>query len=438
MESYKKHWERKADDIYQFLVDEEDARACTEIDDKACKVVPGNFLAILLAQFLTKLSDALSSSKIVLPWLMSSAGVPTFFSGILVPIRESGSLLPQLLIAGAIRQYPVRKWLLGLGCFVQAMALVGIAFAALYLTGVAAGWAVVALLVVFSLARGLVSICSKDVIGKTVPKSRRGRLTGYSATASGVVVVGLGLAVAWMVFDKPSGLEALVLLSAVVMAMGGLIYCGIHEYAGATEGGASGFKKALQSLAIVRQDRAFRRFVWVRALLMGSGLSAPFIVLAAQQTGTQSSLAGLGMFIMVSGVASMLSGFVWGKWADVSSRALLTVTSAATGVSCLLLIVLLVIPESSFGFFVALYGFQSVIHEGIRVGRKTYILDMAGGEKRTDYVAVSNSIIGVLLLMVGAITALIANHSLMVLFVIFALMSAIAFGLTLRLRSVSA
>merc|ERR1711916_318433 len=126
-----------------------------------------------------------------------------------------------------------------------------------------------------------------------------------------------------------------------------------------------------------------------------------------------------------------------GKWADVSSRALLTVTSAATGVSCFLLIVLLVIPESSFGFFVALYGFQSVIHEGIRVGRKTYILDMAGGEKRTDYVAVSNSIIGVLLLMVGAITALIANHSLMVLFVIFALMSAIAFGLTLRLRSVS-
>jgi hypothetical protein len=47
-----------------------------------------------------------------------------------------------------------------------------------------------------------------------------------------------------------------------------------------------------------------------------------------------------------------------------------------------------------------------VAHSGVRLGRKTYIVDMAGGNKRTDYVAVSNTIIGVILLITGAISAL--------------------------------
>jgi hypothetical protein len=37
----------------------------------------------------------------------------------------------------------------------------------------------------------------------------------------------------------------------------------------------------------------------------------------------------------------------------------------------------------------------------VRAGRKTYLVDMAGGTKRTDYVAVSNSVIGLVLLGTG-------------------------------------
>ncbi len=48
-----------------------------------------------------------------------------------------------------------------------------------------------------------------------------------------------------------------------------------------------------------------------------------------------------------------------------------------------------------------------IAHAGIRLGRKTYIIDMAGGNKRTDYVAVSNAVIGgILLIGGGALAAL--------------------------------
>ena len=47
-----------------------------------------------------------------------------------------------------------------------------------------------------------------------------------------------------------------------------------------------------------------------------------------------------------------------------------------------------------------------VAHAGVRVGRKTYVVNLATGNQRTDYVAVSNTVIGVLLLVVGSVGAL--------------------------------
>ena len=40
------------------------------------------------------------------------------------------------------------------------------------------------------------------------------------------------------------------------------------------------------------------------------------------------------------------------------------------------------------------------------MGRKTYVVNLATGNQRTDYVAVSNTLIGILLLIVGSIGAL--------------------------------
>ncbi|TXK65645.1 hypothetical protein [Alkalisalibacterium limincola] len=53
----------------------------------------------------------------------------------------------------------------------------------------------------------------------------------------------------------------------------------------------------------------------------------------------------------------------------------------------------------------------SVAHEGVRVGRKTYLVDIAEGARRTDYVAVSNSAIGVVLLLFGAAGAALSALS---------------------------
>jgi hypothetical protein len=53
----------------------------------------------------------------------------------------------------------------------------------------------------------------------------------------------------------------------------------------------------------------------------------------------------------------------------------------------------------------------SIAHAGVRLGRKTYLVDMAGGNKRTDYTSVSNTVIGVVLLLTGGLTALLSMVS---------------------------
>ena len=51
------------EDIYQRLSNTEDARACKAIDEAACKVVPGNFLTLLVSQLFSKFADALLNPK---------------------------------------------------------------------------------------------------------------------------------------------------------------------------------------------------------------------------------------------------------------------------------------------------------------------------------------------------------------------------------------
>ena len=148
----------RLDRLYEFLVEEEDARACLDIPEEACREAAGNFFKIGIAQTLTKLADELANAKTVLPWLLGALGAPSVLVGFLVPVRESVSLLPQLVIAGSVRHYPERTPVWVWGAVLQATTLGLLAGVAVFLRGVMAGIAVITLLLLFSLARGLCSV----------------------------------------------------------------------------------------------------------------------------------------------------------------------------------------------------------------------------------------------------------------------------------------
>jgi len=95
-------------------------------------------------------ADELASAKLILPWLMGALGAPSALVGFLVPIRESGVLLPQLFVAAKVRNRPRRKGVWLLGAALSGFALILMAITAVSFTGATAGWMILFALVVFS------------------------------------------------------------------------------------------------------------------------------------------------------------------------------------------------------------------------------------------------------------------------------------------------
>ena len=164
--------ETNLEQLYDYLNDEEDARSCKAIDEESCRETPKNYFLILISNMLTSLGDTLSNPKTVLTWVMSYVNAPVMLISFIVPIRESGSMLPQLFIAHYIRKRAVRKYVWVLGSFLQFLAIAGIGLIALSFEGSIAGWLIILCLIAFSLSRGLCSIAFKDVLGKTIPKKK--------------------------------------------------------------------------------------------------------------------------------------------------------------------------------------------------------------------------------------------------------------------------
>ncbi len=400
------------DRLYSLIANEEDARVCKDIPDAACQEVPRNFFLILAANVLTKLGDLLISPKTVLAWLMSAVGAPALVAW-LVPIRESGSMVPQMVIAGWVRRKPVRKWFWTLGSFGQAASVVAMAASVRFLEGYTAGAGIITALVVFSLSRGFCSISMKDIQGKCIPKTRRGRLSGLATTLGGTTTVILTVLLFWDRSDPTLGFYTLLLLLAgALWIIAGFLFAGIEEHEGETGGGANAIEEALHSLSLLRDDALFRHFVITRALLLCSALASPYFVVLAQKESDAGWM--LGVFLLASSLASSVSASFWGWMADTSSRkVIIRGATIASGVCIAVGVTALIIGRDigSVWFYPGAFFVLSIAHAGVRLGRKTYLVDMAGGNKRTDYTAVSNTVIGFLLLVTGGLTAVISVFS---------------------------
>lgn len=426
------------DRAYRLIANEEDARVCTDIPESACREVPRNFFLILGSNVLTKLGDLLISPKTVLAWLLSAIGAPALVAW-LVPIREAGSMIPQMVIGAWVRRKPVRKWFWTLGSFGQSASVLAMAASVWFLEGYAAGSGVVGALVLFSLARGFCSISMKDVQGKCIPKKRRGRLSGLASTIGGSATVVLTLVLFWDRGD-PGVLfyTLLLLLAAGLWIVAGLLFASVDEHEGETGGGGNALGEAVKSLSLLRDDAPFRHFVITRSLLLCSALASPYFVVLAQKNTDSGWL--LGVFLLASSLASSISASVWGWMADTSSRRVMIRGGAMASVVCLIVVITAVIAGTDLGsvwFYPGAFFVLSIAHAGVRLGRKTYLVDMAGGNKRTDYTAVSNTVIGCLLLLAGGLTAVVSMVSDLAVILVLGLMGLAGTISALRLEEVT-
>ena len=387
--------------LFDRLVDDPDRDG--GLDEQARAAEPANFLRHGGSLSATKLADGLLDPKLVLSWLVTNLGASSGLVGLLVPIREAGALLPQLITAPRIHAMARRKWAWAGGSLVQGLAAAGIAITGLTLDGDAAGITICVLLAVLALARSVCSVSHKDVLGKTVGSSRRGSVTGFasSAASAGVVIFALILLIG--VFDRYAVVIAALLLAAAGWLLAAAFFATIEEEPTPREHGGTPWGQ----LALLREDPQLVRMIVVRGLLTATALAPPYLVLLGSKDA--EDLANLGGLVLASSAASLLSSYVWGRLSDHSSRAVLerSGTSAAIALAAALGLYAAGVATEPWAMPVALFGLMISYH-GVRVGRSTYLVDMAPEDQRPAYTAVANTVIGIVLLAVGALGAAFA------------------------------
>ncbi len=396
---------------YEILADEDEGRVCRDIPEAACREQPGNFVKHVASLSATKTGDGLADPKLVLSWLLETLGAPAWQVGLLVPIREAGSLLPQLATSAWIRGRPRRKWVWAAASVGQGVSVLGMAWAAWALDGVVAGGAILAFLASFALFRSGASVSYKDVLGKTVSKSTRGTATGAAGSIASTLVLLFGAAISFGLLPLTA---SMVTVALVVAGMLWLVAAGVFatlaEEAGATEGGGDPLKVAIRQIGLLKRRPQLARFIGARGLLLATALAPPYYLLLSGRDGGRD-LGDLGAFVIASSGAAVVSAYVWGRLADTSSRRVLrSAALVAAGAIGTTAVAAWTVPELVRAPVVlpVLLFVTMVAYQGVRIGRSTHVVDMATAEDRAAYVAISNTAVGVLLL-AGSVFGVLAQ-----------------------------
>ncbi|WP_217912660.1 MFS transporter [Miltoncostaea marina] len=384
------------------LLDADDATegsACEDIPEEACHDAPGNFALNVANGASTKCAELIASPSVVLPLLLTTVGAPIGLVGALEPVRRGASLVPGLIVSGRMRAFGRRKGFWVAAGLVQAATLLVSAVVAATLSGSAAGVVLVAMLALFSLASGAGSVAFGDVMGTTIPRRRRGRLLGLRAAIGGLIGVVVGGVLAATLGPQPARgtFVALLIGSAALWVLGAWLFSLIREPAGPVAGGRTPLAEARAGVALLRRVAGFRRFLLARGLLAATEVAVPFYVLAAREAGVDAS--GLGAFLVASGVAAVAGNPVWGWATDhASDRAVMTVAGMIGTLAAVLAVALMLADAGGELAYAGVVFVAVVAQEGVRLGRKAYLVTAAPPRERPLYVALANTIIGVLMI----------------------------------------
>ncbi len=340
---------------------------------------------------LNKLADLLISAKTTLTALLVSVGAPVWMIGWLVPIRESGALLPQVLISIYLRKHAQRHIVWRIGMITQVFSVVGMLLSVILFSGFIAGILVLASLVLLSLGRSACSLTVKDMEADVAKKGERGNLIGVASTVSGVVT--LVIAIPLVIYD--GALTSNILLVVLCASMLAFILTLICVWPIKTRVEVENSSKNTFSINF---DTTIYKFIFVRGLFVHSALVAPYFMI--ERNGDVKEL--LPIYIGAEATAALLSSIIWGKIADKSAKLTLRLSGLLALGACVGLLFWQTpsIVTSALLFFVL-----SVAHAGVRTGRKTYSLDVKEGHDRTELVGFSNTAIGIILLAFGALYA---------------------------------
>ncbi len=367
-----------------------------------------NFTVLLIDYIFFGIAYSFLNPNTVLPAFARTLTALEPLVGMVSTVMAAGWLLPQFLVGAIIGQKPRRKpYLLRA---IYAGRPIYFLLALVVWSGLTRypGWMLAVFLAgmgLFNVLDGIASVAWFDLMGATIPPTRRGRLIGAAQLIGGLSGIGVGALVGAIlscpIWPYPRNYAVLFALGGLALVPSTIVLTLLREpereqpFSSPSPVASSSLRRQLGEVWGGGPD--FRRLVFGRWLIGLFGLALPFYILhATEVVGLPKGV--VGWFVsaqMVGGiVASIGLGWLSERWGP---RAAIWAGALATLLSPLLaLLIHLTGSRSLAQTYPLVYFCFGITNNTWMMGMFNYLLEIAPEDRRPLFVGLYNTLGGVL------------------------------------------
>ncbi len=367
------------------------------------KITAHNRLAFIVDGASFNIGSAFLEGNTVLPTFVRTLTSSPLLIGMVSAVRGFGYLMPQIFVAGYIENRPMKKpFMMKVGYVMRAAGIL-MALSAL----IAKSNPNLALpvffgaLVVFSFSDGLGGLPWMDIVARTIPPDRRGRLFGTQQAVGGTLSFLSGFLIRQLLNqdgDYPMNYFMVMALGAFFMCCSLAAMHFILDPGGPAPKTYRSLRTYLRELPTAWSDNPRFRQLMVTRLLTGSlYLCLPFFAIHAQ-TDLDFPVSVVGLFVSAQMVGTVVGGPIWGCLGDrhgpylvIRFTALITMATPFLALGARLVASLGIRAVAYFLYFL-LYVCIGGFFGGTWIGFSNYVFDISEESNRATLMGLYNTI----------------------------------------------
>lgn len=361
---------------------------------------------------LFEFAERLIDPPLVLTWFVSRWTSSNLLVGLVAPLGDAGWFLPQVFIAGLVQRMPRKKLSYTLASVIRAIS---------WLLVAAAVWLVddptlmlVAFFTLYGVARlaaGLGGLGFFEVVAKTIPANRRGSFFAWRLLTGGLLGLGAGVVTREVLnrFPFPHGHALLFVIYNAVIIPAMLAIIIIREPPGTAVSRTPTLRQQLRRAGqLLRTDAVFRRYMGMRTALGLAGIALPFYgVYARNVLGAPEGMVGI--YVTVRVAAGLMANLPWGSMGDRKGNRLVTLWlslgNAFTSLLALMLAGWVALSPSRGPWLpylaLPLFFLNGALTPASTLVGSNFLLELVPEAERPLYLGLSNTLIGIIVLISG-------------------------------------
>lgn len=361
-----------------------------------------------------RFAETLIDPPLILTWFVSQLTSSNLLIGLVAPMGNAGWFLPQIFVSTRIQRMERKMPSYTLAAVIRTIAWVLLAAAVwlvddprLLLVGFFALYAIA------RLSAGLAGLTFFDVVAKTIPARRRGSFFAWRQLLGGLLGLGGGWIVKMLLnhpaLPFPRGHAVLFLLYCAVMVLALAAFALIREPPGPVVAEPVTLGEQLRRAGrLWRTDRVYRRYIAARLSLAMANVALPFYGIYAKNVlGAPEGMVGIYVVARVG--ALLLSNLLWGRLSDErGNRLVMRLVSLGSGLAALSALALvgvmgLLRPQGAWLPYLALplFFLDGAMLPAQILSGSNFLLELVPGAERPLYLGLSNTLMGVVVLISG-------------------------------------